>query len=1066
MRPIKLKIQAFGSYGALTEIDFTKTSQNLFLVTGDTGAGKTTIFDAIVFALYGEASSGTNRKNGVILQSQYVAKGELEPFVELTFAKDSSANASYTVRRVPNYQRFGVRGAAKGRLVDVSGGRSLTMPDGSVYPEKETDKKIEEIVGLTKEQFMQVGMIAQGEFMELLRASSKDKKEIFRKLFGTEVYDELVKKLDQRQKERKAELDRLGSEAAVEAGHIEILDIDVDDHDDEEALRVLRRKLANDRQMYVLGEFAEELERYCAMAGEEAARLKTSLEECQKAEIAAREAKTVADALEKQYQSLDLAEEELSALSEREGELFAKQTLLEELEKAFPVKDAKDRKDEAGKEAARLRKNIREEEGGLPALKTAVKKTAEDYAEAEAAAREANSQFASAVEKYRQAEALFKEIDTANARKRDAQSQLDRADHEEKSAAEQLSGLLEKVQELGEERERLRGAEGRREAAESLVREISQLLEEEKAIGAQETVCKEEERELTRLQLTCRTKVKKHEEINRIYLALWRAFVDGQAGILAKTLVEGEPCPVCGSVHHPAPCTEAAGVVIPSREEVERMRREEESLRKDAESFAGSAKALEERLRTHTEAKEEARKTLEGKLLEIRERHPELFVDQEANALSDLAQRAGAIRNQEATAQTRFVEIEKKLSEAEDERKRLQEKKEKAGIDAASAKESYKAAERQLEGLLAKREYESLAAAETAYATAKKDYDTAETARKGTEKAQKEAVRRESEAKARLESYREELPSRETTLSEMIAAYEQALSESGLTEARFAELVSIHNRGQIAVLREEIRAEREKKIQANAKKETAVHLIQGQPRPYLPTIEEKLRMAEENRRATEQKEKVFAAALGKNEDCLKSLQILSKSYESLSAEERRLRDLYNRLSGKISGSRMDLETYAQRYYLERILLAANRRFFEMTAGQFELRMVELEQAGDGRNKGLDLMVYSYVNGSEREIRSLSGGESFLAALALSLGMADQIHDNAAGVDLGMMFIDEGFGSLSEDALGNAVRVLKRMAGGDKLIGIISHVARLRQEIDDQLIVTKDEKGSHARWQLG
>ena len=179
----------------------------------------------------------------------------------------------------------------------------------------------------------------------------------------------------------------------------------------------------------------------------------------------------------------------------------------------------------------------------------------------------------------------------------------------------------------------------------------------------------------------------------------------------------------------------------------------------------------------------------------------------------------------------------------------------------------------------------------------------------------------------------------------------------------------------------------------------------------------------------------------------------------------RLYSLYLSLAGRNRGARMDIETFVQRYYLERILDAANARFLEMSAGQFELRMVDLDRAGEGRNRGLDLMVYSNVTGREREVRTLSGGESFMAALSLALGMADQIRESAADVNLDILFIDEGFGSLDNHSRDQAVKVLQQMAGGSRLIGIISHVTEMKQEIDDQLIVTKDDAGSHVRWVL-
>ena len=183
------------------------------------------------------------------------------------------------------------------------------------------------------------------------------------------------------------------------------------------------------------------------------------------------------------------------------------------------------------------------------------------------------------------------------------------------------------------------------------------------------------------------------------------------------------------------------------------------------------------------------------------------------------------------------------------------------------------------------------------------------------------------------------------------------------------------------------------------------------------------------------------------------------------ARHQRISALYDLLDGNVSGARMDIETFVQRSYLERILERANRRFEEMSAGQFTLRLRDLDSAGVGKNRGLDLMVLSAVTGKEREVRTLSGGESFMAALSLALGMADQIQESSATVRLDMMFIDEGFGSLDEHSREQAVRVLQEMAGGSRLIGIISHVTELKQEIEDQLIVTKNEEGSHVRWQI-
>ena len=200
-------------------------------------------------------------------------------------------------------------------------------------------------------------------------------------------------------------------------------------------------------------------------------------------------------------------------------------------------------------------------------------------------------------------------------------------------------------------------------------------------------------------------------------------------------------------------------------------------------------------------------------------------------------------------------------------------------------------------------------------------------------------------------------------------------------------------------------------------------------------------------------------------------EILDKLNASLNGRGEAAREygiinsLYSKLSGNVTKARMDIETFVQRQYLEKILVSANKRFSSMTGGQFELRTYEIEKAGVGTNKGLDLMVYSYITGKSRDVRTLSGGESFQAALSLALGMADQIQARSGAVNLEMMFVDEGFGTLDNNARNEAVKILKNMAGGSKLIGIISHVNELKQEIEEQLIVTKDENGSKARWQL-
>lgn len=262
MKPIKLVMEAFGSYASKTVIDFREPNQNLFLITGDTGAGKTTIFDAIVFALYGESSSTLNKKTGTLLQSQF-ASLDVKPYVELTFSQGYGDDEKiYTIHRIPQHYTYYKAGAKKGLRKEKaeSGSIALMMPDGSEYPQKEANKKIVDIVHLTKEQFMQVAMIAQGEFMDVLRKSSNEKKEIFRKLFHTEIYNDIVEELNNRRKETEKSISDIKTRCMSEVGHIHI-------SEEHENLVFLIEAIQRGEISY-LNELVDELESYCQVLEE------------------------------------------------------------------------------------------------------------------------------------------------------------------------------------------------------------------------------------------------------------------------------------------------------------------------------------------------------------------------------------------------------------------------------------------------------------------------------------------------------------------------------------------------------------------------------------------------------------------------------------------------------------------------------------------------------------------------------------------------------------------------------------------------------------------------------
>ena len=412
-----------------------------------------------------------------------------------------------------------------------------------------------------------------------------------------------------------------------------------------------------------------------------------------------------------------------------------------------------------------------------------------------------------------------------------------------------------------------------------------------------------------------------------------------------------------------------------------------------------------------------------------------------------------------------LLQLKRLMEDAVSKKKELSEKKEKAGQQLSKIKVRLAAAEAALENMETSTYYESETTAREILKKASEKKSDSDRNYKCCEKAEQEDGNRKERTEERIHQLRQSLPSQQEACSERKTAYEQIMENRQLTETQWQSLTKHYTKEDRQRLAEQINRWQEKKIAAERLKEASEAAIGDCMKP---DMEQLLLQQNEAEAAWKKEQEVYDRYTEIYKTNLKVYEALMPKMNERSRimeEHRRLDDLYNLLAGKVTGSRMDIETYVQRYYLERILYAANRRFLEMSVGQFELRMCDITKAGEGRNRGLDLMVYSNVTGKEREVRTLSGGESFMAALSLALGMADQIQQSSSAIHLDMMFIDEGFGSLDSHSRDQAVRVLQQMAGGSKLIGIISHVSELKQEIEDQLIVSKNEDGSSVRWQI-
>lgn len=1050
MKPIKLVMEAFGSYASKTVIDFREPNQNLFLITGDTGAGKTTIFDAIVFALYGESSSTLNKKTGTLLQSQF-ASLDVKPYVELTFSQGYGDDEKiYTIHRIPQHYTYYKAGAKKGLRKEKaeSGSIALMMPDGSEYPQKEANKKIIDIIHLTKEQFMQVAMIAQGEFMDVLRKSSNEKKEIFRKLFHTEIYNDIVEELNNRRKETEKSISDIKTRCMSEVGHIHV-------GEEHENLVFLIEAIQRGEISY-LNELVDELESYCQVLEETLNKEKDALS---KTNVLKEEKKTNLDQAKQllnDYQVLKEAKQQLVNLNNQKEEIENNYKLSSKIEYAYNILQAynsytKDQKQYTDTQNKLVNERKREPELRIQYenLKEEEKTVDIKYEQSVRLYTQEYDKATKDLENRKQLSIMENNISNINKSIDNSTKQLTLLNKNKES-------LLLKQEKGKAELETLKDVEKEQVILESKHKEFktkldsyNNLVKDFQSISKKEKELVSTQNEYTRLSTLYNQKNRLYDEANKLFL-------DAQAGLLARTLEEGTPCPVCGSIHHPLPASFKDGEVA-TKEELEKMRKEKDKAFVLLETESAKASSLNDSLNELKEKYKNDLKILsetlssESTLNSVKE-----TLLNEKQTLSRLVEELNVRKSRYQVLTKELETIETQLSQCEENVKSLTDTIHQYEVKLASLNSTLTQLKSQLS-------YASLEEAQNAISLLNKNKQEEEAAYKDFKQKLNISTDIYNKCQTLITSYKESLPQLERNRDESYKTYTNLVEEYKCDS--WQELTSKYQKEDIKRFNQAYMDYSKNYASVSSKIETIEKRINGQTLPELDELEKDYQDIVETYQNQLEAVKEEEHTYLNNTESLKSLDKIVSHTKEMIHKNHQLTNLYNQLSGNVSGSRMDLETYVQRTYLERILIEANSRFYDMSAGQYELHLKNIEQAGEGKNKGLDLMVYSFVTDSEREINTLSGGESFMAALSLALGMADEIKESASGIDLDIMFIDEGFGSLDDHSRDEAVKVLMDMSEGSKLIGIISHVSELKQEIEDQLVVSKDDHGSHVKWQI-
>lgn len=1071
MRPLKLKMQAFGSYGRETVIDFTKPEQNLFLITGDTGAGKTTIFDAIVFALYGEASSTSDKKEGVVLQSQY-AELNIEPYVEMEFMEGEER---YTVRRVPRHLKTVTRGAAKGKGTrEITGSVTLFMPDGTEYPSKETNAKLQEITGLTKSQFMQVAMIAQGEFMELLRAKSDDKKKIFRKLFNTEMYEQIVNELGNRKRNMEREIAVIRTRCQSETARIKFFGDKAEEKnpgDDEISLCEKRleelKKRVSDGEIVVMPELTEVLERYLVILDNQLKKAQKLYEDAAEIRDKKRDIYIEAQQLQSLFIQRKQTEEELEEYRKQSFEMENKEKLAGSVSDAWEIKTFYDFWKAGQEDAERVRTAFETQTERLPGLMEEEEGMIQEEQKKQKELETVQEEYTRTLEKAEKAIQLFGQIKETKKKMDMGKELLEKARIKEEADKKAFEVLENREKALRDRSEQLADAGEKLAVCQSQMKEINGMTADLKALSSIYKEQKTYEKKIEELKEKYKEARASYEKKHGEYEKKRQNFLDAQAGFLASELMEGMPCPVCGSIEHPRPCVMKKEHSEFTREGMDLLEKETEKLRAEQENLSAEVKSNTDLRDVKKQDFDESFNRLKNRMRENIPALPEEFSPGQGQEL--IRQWMKEVQENGIKYQRDWEElqsVQKQMKDLEEEKPAVRKQMEISAEQVREARIAYESAKAEFQSYSFSSDFESEEAAKKAEAEAARkkerfteDYNTARAAREkaGTERSNTETL---------IKKYRAELPTAEAEEEKRKKNYESMAEGKEMAESQWKSLTDIYEKQMTEQLRKEVQVFREGKKAAEGKAQSLTAAIGNRKPPVMAAdIQKETEDAEHRLKSAESLRDQIRSVYKDNKEADHILSPMLQERQKLVEEHGRIDHLYRLVSGNVSGSRMDLETYVQRYYLEKILYAANRRFRDMSAGQFELRMYNLEKAGEGKNRGLDLMVYSAVTGKEREVRTLSGGESFMAALALALGMADQIQESSAAINLDMMFIDEGFGSLDEHSRNQAVKVLLEMAEGSKLIGIISHVTELKQEIEDQLIVIKDESGSHVKWQI-
>ena len=1033
----KLVMQGFGRYARTQEIDFENAleDRNIFVVTGKTGAGKTTIFDAINFALYGDASGSS--RDGKSLRSDH-ADINTPTEVELWF---SIRDKTYYIKRSPQYSRAKQRGDG---VTESKAAAEMILPDGKVLTGYEgVTKKVEEILGITPMQFKQLVMIPQGEFKKLLEAPSDQKENIFRKIFGTEAFQWMQKKLNDQANALKQDIKEVQNVRekrirAFECGEDNTLFtiIQAEDLNIQVIIESFEEAIQKDNQYY------DEVEKQRKVFDKQIETLTNQL--------------AVGKDGNKKLEDLIKVKEELKLLQAEEPEVTNKKEKLEKANKAAIVANLEEQYCKANSRCSQLEKDIEKLEHDTKDKEKAYIEAKDLYdkeQEKEDDRIQLNAQI-NAIDalskKVGEYEQVVKVIQKGEGKK----VQLER---EIKETEEKIEAGKEVTIKIEKEIEEIRQS---KQLKSQVQLEIKDLEKEAEGINQLEKGLEKR----AEYEIKHQEKSATYEALNRKYMMAKNDYEDkenrykrNQAGILAKDLVKGNPCPVCGSIEHPSPTriTEAEiseqAVEEAKQNYIEAQQLNEEAL-SDVKKYYDRIKQLEVQSIYPAAIKifnVDAHEKIDGiktRVLEAKTTVNENIgnLEKQIKVLDEI------IRLEEAKKQQQEnLKREQEINTSIKEQKYKELKDIELEIKGADSNKNVLIKE--FDGEIRTKEEldresntlsEKLKSMRTALEKSNKQYETT----KGEWQT----------SFATLATKKKDLELMTLERDEALKAFKKKVLSLGFENGNAYREAKL-NEEEIALLTNDIKLYEDKVLTTNTNYVRLEKETKDLEQVNLEEIGQKIEECKKNRSTKETEGKKIYAKMQGNE------KILSEAiaYTQKIADKEAKYSIIGSLAKQVNGDnprKMSLERYVLAAYFEDIITAANLRLSDMTANQYEL--FRKEDVGDKRKEqGLDLEVLDNYTGKKRGVNTLSGGEGFKASLALALGLADVVQAHAGGIQLDTMFIDEGFGTLDSESLDAAIECLVDLQNDGRVVGIISHVEELKERIPTHLHVTSTQEGS-------